>query len=67
MPEAERRPFPSSPSHGTDQPFGTALYESLADPKRLTVLKAADHNDWVARVDDTWWREAVTFLLGDSR
>src|SRR6266853_1752704 len=30
MPEAERRPFPSSPSHGTDQPFGTALYESTS-------------------------------------
>jgi len=47
--------------------FGTALYESLSDPKRLIVLKAAEHNDWVARVDDTWWREAVTFLLGESR
>lgn len=47
--------------------FGTALYESLSDPRRLTVLKAAEHNDWVARVDDTWWREAVTFLLGESR
>src|SRR6267142_2481239 len=30
MPEAERRPFPSSPSHQTDQPFGTALYESTS-------------------------------------
>ena len=47
--------------------FGTALYESLADPKRLTVLKAAEHNDWPARVDDAWWREATSFLLGESR
>ena len=47
--------------------FGTALYESLSDPKRLTVLKAAEHNDWIARVDETWWREATSFLLGESR
>jgi pimeloyl-ACP methyl ester carboxylesterase len=47
--------------------FGTALYESLAEPKRLTVLKAAEHNDWIARVDETWWREAITFVLGASR
>jgi len=47
--------------------FGTALYESLAEPKRLTVLKAAEHNDWIARVDETWWREAITFVLGESR
>jgi pimeloyl-ACP methyl ester carboxylesterase len=47
--------------------FGAALYESLAEPKRLTVLKAAEHNDWIARVDDTWWREATNFLLGESR
>jgi pimeloyl-ACP methyl ester carboxylesterase len=47
--------------------FGVALYEALADPKRLTVFKAAGHNDWPARVDNTWWREAITFLLGESR
>ena len=47
--------------------FGVALYEALAGPKRLTVLKAAGHNDWPARIDDTWWREAITFLLGESR
>lgn len=47
--------------------FGVALYEALADPKRLTVFKAAGHNDWTARVDDTWWREAIVFLLGESR
>lgn len=47
--------------------FGTALYESLSDPKRLMVLKAAEHNDWIAHVDDTWWREATTFVLGESR
>ena len=47
--------------------FGTALYESLAQPKRLTLLKGAEHNDWIARVDETWWREAITFVLGESR
>lgn len=47
--------------------FGAALYEALPDPKRLTVMKAAEHNDWVARIDDAWWREAIAFLLGESR
>ena len=47
--------------------FGTALYEALAEPKRLTVLKGAEHNDWPGRVDDNWWREATGFLLGESR
>jgi alpha-beta hydrolase superfamily lysophospholipase len=47
--------------------YGAALYEALAGPKRLTVVKAAEHNDWVGRVDDTWWREAISFLLGESR
>jgi len=47
--------------------FGTALYEALSEPKRLTVLKGAEHNDWPGRVDDTWWREATNFLLGESR
>jgi hypothetical protein len=39
----------------------------LADPKRLTMVKAAEHNDWADRVDKTWWREAISFLLGESR
>ena len=46
--------------------YGAALYEALTDPKRLTVVKAAEHNDWVGRVDDTWWREAISFLLSES-
>jgi fermentation-respiration switch protein FrsA (DUF1100 family) len=44
--------------------FGVALYEALANPKRLTVFKAVGHNDWAASVDDNWWREAIVFLLG---
>jgi hypothetical protein len=35
----------------------------LSDPRRLTVIEAADHNDWVERVNDAWWRRAVAFLL----
>jgi pimeloyl-ACP methyl ester carboxylesterase len=45
--------------------LGVALYEALAGPKRLTVVKAAGHNDWIDHVDDTWWRESITFLLGE--
>ncbi len=46
--------------------FGAALYAALAAPKQLAVVKDADHNDWLHRVDDAWWREAVSFLLGES-
>lgn len=46
--------------------FGAALYRSLPGPKRLTVVKAADHNDWVDRVDDAWWKDVIAFLLDDS-
>ena len=46
--------------------FGTALYEALRDPRRLAVVEAADHNDWVEHVDDAWWRKATSFLLGES-
>ena len=47
--------------------FGVALYESLPEPKRLVVIKGAEHNDWISRVDEAWWREAVAFLLGERR
>lgn len=46
--------------------FGAALYGALAAPKQLAVVKDAEHNDWVNRVDDAWWHEAITFLLGES-
>jgi pimeloyl-ACP methyl ester carboxylesterase len=46
--------------------FGEALYNSLAEPRRLVVVKAADHNDWIGRADETWWREAIGFLLTSS-
>ncbi|RKP46075.1 alpha/beta hydrolase [Trinickia fusca] len=47
--------------------FGEALYHALTGPKQLMIVKAADHNDWIGHVDDTWWREAVDFLLVPSR
>ena len=47
--------------------FGKALYNSLAEPRQLMVVKAADHNDWIGRVDETWWREAIGFLLTPPR
>jgi len=46
--------------------FGQALYAALGEPKRLAVIDGAEHNDWFARLDDAWWREAVDFLLAAS-
>lgn len=43
--------------------FGSALYETLAAPKQLKVIKGAGHNDWLDRVDEAWWRAAIDFLL----
>lgn len=45
--------------------FGMALYEALPGPKRLEVVRAAGHNDWLRYVDDAWWRSAVDFLLDE--
>lgn len=44
--------------------FGKALFEGLGAPKRLTAIPGAEHNDWLDRVDDAWWRQAMDFLLG---
>jgi hypothetical protein len=46
--------------------FGEALYHAVSDPKRLIVLKEAGHNDWINYVDDSWWRDAIGFLLDPS-
>jgi len=45
-------------------PFGQALFASLPGPKRLWTIPAADHNDWMMRVDGTWWASVTSFLLG---
>ncbi|MXN80017.1 alpha/beta fold hydrolase [Burkholderia sp. 4701] len=46
--------------------FGEALYDGLADPKRLTVMKSTGHNDWISVVDEAWWRSAIDFLLAPA-
>ncbi|MFP3564469.1 hypothetical protein [Paraburkholderia sp. SIMBA_030] len=46
--------------------FGEALYHALADPKQLMVVKAAEHNDWIGHIVDTWWQGAIGFLLAPS-
>ncbi len=47
--------------------FGIALYESLKGPKHLMLIEAADHNDWLGRVDPNWWQEAILRALGEKR
>ena len=46
--------------------FGSALYQALPGPKRLALVKGADHNDWTRHIDEAWWRDATSFLLGES-
>lgn len=46
--------------------FGEALYDALADPKQLRVVKSAEHNDWTDLVDVGWWQESIGFLLAPS-
>ena len=43
--------------------FGRALYAALPERKRIWVVAAADHNDWMARVDDPWWQSVADFLI----
>ncbi|MEW6721098.1 MAG: alpha/beta hydrolase [Thermodesulfobacteriota bacterium] len=43
--------------------FGSRLFEDLSEPKRLWVVPAADHNDWMDRVDAVWWQSVVDFLV----
>lgn len=42
--------------------FGRALYDALPGRKALRVVAGADHNDWIERVDDAWWRELAGWL-----
>ncbi len=46
--------------------FGTALYDALSEPKRLDVISAAGHNDWLLHIDAAWWDKALSFLLGGA-
>lgn len=43
--------------------FGTALYDSLSNPKQLQILSGAEHNDWKGTVNEAWWRKAIGFVL----
>jgi len=45
--------------------LGRALFESLPEPKRLWIVPAADHNDWLGRVDAAWWRSLIGFLFDE--
>ncbi|WP_233871541.1 alpha/beta hydrolase [Paraburkholderia adhaesiva] len=47
--------------------FGEALYNALNSPKQLTIVETAEHNDWTSHVDNSWWREAIDFLLAPSQ
>lgn len=47
-------------------PFGHALYEMLPQPKKLWRVLGAEHNDWMDRVDASWWREVVDYLLASQ-
>lgn len=42
---------------------GRRLFESLPEPKRLWVVPAADHNDWMDRTDAAWWQSVIGFLI----
>jgi fermentation-respiration switch protein FrsA (DUF1100 family) len=46
--------------------FGETLFNALCEPKKFRVVRAAEHNDWLGHVDDTWWRETIDFLLAPS-
>jgi pimeloyl-ACP methyl ester carboxylesterase len=43
--------------------LGLALHEGLAQPKALLTIEAAGHNDWIGRVDATWWSRAIGLVL----
>ena len=43
--------------------FGSALYETISAPKQMSVIKRAEHNDWIDHVDEAWWRKTIDFLL----
>jgi len=47
--------------------FGTALHDSLGEPRKLTVIPGAGHNDWTGRVDTVWWQHAIDFILMRQR
>ena len=45
---------------------GMRLYEALAAPKKLWVLKGESHNTWPRMSDALWWREAMEFIAKNN-
>ena len=43
------------------------LFESLPGNKRLWTLQDVGHNNWLAVVDKTWWKEVMDFVNGGMR
>jgi hypothetical protein len=43
--------------------LGRRLFESVSQAKRLWIVPAADHNDWMGGVDSAWWSSVVGFLV----
>ncbi|MFA7290825.1 MAG: alpha/beta fold hydrolase [Rhodocyclaceae bacterium] len=43
--------------------FGQRLFDSVVTDKRRFLIRAADHNDWVERIDAAWWRGITQWLL----
>lgn len=39
-----------------------ALYKSLSGSKAMWVIKRAGHNDWLFRVDQSWWQTIMRFI-----
>ncbi|HSG23373.1 MAG TPA: alpha/beta hydrolase, partial [Azonexus sp.] len=46
--------------------FGHRLFESLPEPKRLWIVPAADHNDWLGQIDTAWWQSVISFMFGPT-
>jgi len=43
------------------------LYGALTGDKKMWMIKAAGHNDWVDVVTPSWWKEITDFAAGGGR
>lgn len=43
------------------------LYRSLPGKKKLWLVKGAGHNDWLDRIEPSWWREIMEFVGEGNR
>jgi pimeloyl-ACP methyl ester carboxylesterase len=46
--------------------FGQALHDGLTGPKRLRLLPASGHNDWIMATDARWWAGVLDDLLAPA-